>query len=720
MLTSIQNNMKKRYLNIISILAVSLGSSCVDYVPTDEFMVEKPESIAQQEELNAYQTLKNYVDSTANPNFILGGAVSQSEYADKGVMYRLINSNFHEITAGYGMKHGAVVQADGSLFLDGVNAMLETAAGAGTSVYGHTLCWHANQNATYLNRLLEPLVVNSPAFPNELELSGLKAGELSGYSTNGDVTVVDNEGMGEGTPALKLTAGGNVSSPEDLQLVFPDIPTEVGKEYEVVAYIKSNKPGEGRISFEGLENNEPEIDWMDSGEASATFQTTMSWKEVRFRISDFQGETFKMKFDLGYTPGATYYLDINNMYVFDPNGEPFINNLIDDGDFESGTGWGGWGNNSTRGITEDGMGFGGEGKAFYVTNPSVTGGFWEVQTSYGFAEPLENGETYKLSFWVKGDAEGIIRPELQSPNYSSNGFGQVLVTKEWTQVELTTTATADDRIRFIISYGEFAGTVYIDNVVLSSASLSGGSTTLVQKTPEEKKSIISGELERWISEMVTNSSEHVKACDVVNEPMGDGNPYELKTGVGKTDKAADEFYWQDYLGKDYAVKAFQWAREYGNPDDLHFINDYNLEYSLDKCQGLIDYVAYLESQGAHVDGIGTQMHIGIDSNKQNIAKMFEMLAATGKLIKVSELDVRVNSSNPTLEMLQQQAEMYKYVVDTYNEYVPKAQQYGITVWGITDSPDNASWLPGGHQGLWNINFNRKPAYVGFLEGLQGL
>ncbi|WP_215224618.1 endo-1,4-beta-xylanase [Echinicola shivajiensis] len=712
--------MKKRYINFLGGVALSLTSSCVDYVSTDEYQVEKPESIALQEELNSYNTLKTYIDSIANPDFVLGGAVSQSEYANKGVLYRLINSNFQEITAGYGMKHGAVVQSDGSLSMDAVNAMYQAAAEAGTSIYGHTLCWHANQNAGYLNGLLEPLVVNSPAFANELDLNGLMAGELSANPTNGDVSIAANKGMGEGTSAIKLTTGASVSSPGDLQFVIPDIPSEAGMEYEIVAYIKSDMPGEGRISFEGLGNNEPEIDWMGTGMASSSFQTSMSWREIRFSLNDFQGDSFKLKFDMGYAPGVTYYLDINNLYVYDPNGEPVINNLVADGDFESGSGWGGWGNGSTRGITEDGMGFGGEGKAFFVTNPSVTGGFWEVQTSYGFAEPLENGETYKLSFWVKGDAEGIIRPELQSPNYSSNGFGQVMVTKEWQQVELTTTATADDRSRLIISYGEYAGTVYIDNVVLSSASLSGGSTTLVQKTPEEKESIISGELERWISEMVTNSAEHVKAWDVVNEPMDDGNPYELKTGIGKADKAADEFYWQDYLGKDYAVMAFQWARSYGNPDDLHFINDYNLEYNLDKCQGLIDYVTYLESQGAQVDGIGTQMHIGIDSNKQNIAMMFEMLAATGKLIKVSELDVRVNSANPTPEMLEQQAEMYKYVVDTYNEYVPKAQRYGITVWGITDSPDDASWLPGERQGLWDLNFNRKPAYVGFVEGLQGL
>ncbi|MDR7131985.1 GH35 family endo-1,4-beta-xylanase [Algoriphagus sp. 4150] len=701
-------------------LAISIGAaSCVDQMATDEFQVEKPATIAAQEVLNSYGVLKSYIDTLAYPDFKLGGAVDMAEYSSKGVMYRLINSNFDEITAGFGMKHGAVVQANGNFDFSRVNSMLETASGAGVSVFGHTLAWHANQNAAYLNSLLEPLVVNSPAFANELDLSSPMSGELGEWEKTGDVTIKTDWGMGEGTAAFVLTSGAG-SNPESLQLKTPEIPVIKGKAYEIVLYIKSDVPGSGGITFEGLSNNSPEIDWMNTGSDSSAFKTGISWQEIRFRVSDFVGNSFKIKINLGYVPDVSYSIDINNLYVFDPTGEPAISNLISDGDFESGTGWGGWGNGSTRGVTEEGMGFGGSGRSFYVTNPSITGGFWEVQTSYELAEPLKNGEEYKLSFWVKGDAEGIIRPELQSPDYSSNGFGQVGVTKEWKQVSLITVATAPDRVRFVISYGEFEGTVYLDNVVLSSASLSGGTTTLVIKTAEEKTAIVSGEFGRWIAGMLANSKAHIKAWDVVNEPMDDDNPSELKTGVGKTDLPADHFFWQDYLGKDYAVKAFELAEQYGNPDDRLFINDYNLEYSLAKCQGLIDYVSYLETKGITVDGIGTQMHIGIDSDKDNIVEMFKMLAATGKLIKVSELDVRVNTPNPTAEILDLQREMYQFVAEKYLEHVPAAQRYGITVWGIKDSDMNSSWLPGEKQGLWDINLNRKPAYAGFAEGLEGM
>jgi hypothetical protein len=83
------------------------------------------------------------------------------------------------------------------------------------------------------------------------------------------------------------------------------------------------------------------------------------------------------------------------------------------------------------------------------------------------------------------------------------------------------------------------------------------------------------------------------------------------------------------------------ARQYGNSSDKLFINDYGLENSLAKCDGLIDYVSYIESKGAQVDGIGTQMHLSLSADTSKIAQMFQKLAATGKLIKISEFDIQI-------------------------------------------------------------------------------
>ena len=712
-----------KYLNRLLVFGglLSIISSCADPDPL-EFEVEKPEGWDAQQEINEYASLKSYIDSTSNADFKLGGAVSISEYNNKGVMHRLINRNFDELTLHYGMKHGAIVRANGDIDLTQVNELITTAEQAGTSIYGHTLTWHANQNASYLNSLLEPLVIESPSIPNDLDKSGLMDGSFTGYTSNTaeeNIMIAENEGIGDETNAIQFAVPSGSAQAEDFQFSTPDIPVMPDHEYEVIFFIKSDMPGEVSISFDGLNENMPLIDYNNDGEATETFQTDFAWKEIRFRISDFELDSFSLNFNFGAQPGVNYMIDITNLYVYDLEGEPMQNNLVANGDFESGTGWGGWGNGSTRGLTEDGLGFGNEGKAFFVTNPSITSGYWSVQTVYNFPEPLESGETYILSFWVKGDAEGIIRPELQSPNYSSDGFGQVNVGTEWKRVEVQTTVNADDRGRLIFSYGEFAGTVYLDNVSLTNAAGGGGSTTILVRDDATKSAIIEEELERYISTVVT-ATPYVDAWDVVNEPMDDGNPYELKSEARDSNVQDDEFYWQDYLGKDYAVKAFNLARQYGEPEDLLFINDYNLEYNLDKCKGIIEYVEYIESQGAQVDGIGTQMHISIDSDREKIAEMFRLLAASGKLVKVSELDVRTNADEPTPEVLEQQADMYRFVVDSYLANVPKEQRYGITVWGISDSPENASWLAGEYQGLWDINLNRKPAYKSFAEALSDM
>jgi endo-1,4-beta-xylanase len=273
---------------------------------------------------------------------------------------------------------------------------------------------------------------------------------------------------------------------------------------------------------------------------------------------------------------------------------------------------------------------------------------------------------------------------------------------------------------------ETVGTVYVDNVTLRRVNPNGGA----ELTEAQKVDTIAKQLDTWIGIMVDTCKSYVKAWDVVNEPMSDWpDPTQLKTGIGAT-LADDEFYWQDYLGKDYAVRAFRVAREHCNTGDKLFINDYGLE-SADqkKCLGLIAYVNYIESQGQAVDGIGTQMHVTLgETSMDGIRAMLANLAATGKLIKISELDMGIKpsgsssnvlTSNITDAQLQEMADFYKEIVEAYFELVPVGQRYGITQWAITDSSTSSSWRPREPIGLWTEGYSRKHAYAGFADGLAG-
>ncbi|WP_281310091.1 endo-1,4-beta-xylanase [Flavobacterium flavigenum] len=555
--------MNKLYKIALLSSVLMMAASCTNDNILD-YNYEKPQSIANQEGIDAYKDLKTYVNKEVNPGFKLGAGISLSDYTSKSVIYRLVNKNFDEITLGYEMKHGAVVQADGSLNLDNVNKLLKTANEANLSVFGHTLCWHANQNAAYLNSLIAPDVLSSTG------------------------------------------------------------------------------PGWDLIMAENFETD---------------------------NISNYT--------------------------------------------FNSGL---------TSAFTEVGQGNNNSGRALKLTNASVRTNEWDAQLYLKFSPAVKLGEKYRLTMDVRSDvtASSPTQAQLNVGGYKHwDFFGAVPYTGTWATYTKETTISAEMVACNTIAFnlGKSAGNFYYDNIKIEKYNATGSIQTL-EKTSEQKKTIIAEALDKWISGMVTNCKTYTKAWDVVNEPMDDGNPYDLKTGVGKTLKS-DEFYWQDYLGKDYAVEAFKLARKYGNPTDQLFINDYNLEYNLDKCKGLIQYVQYIEGKGQKVDGIGTQMHITINSDKDKIETMFQLLAATGKLIKVSELDVAAGL-NPTATDLQMQTEMYKYVADMYAKYIPVNQRYGITIWGVTDSKSDSSWLPGQHQGLWNIDFIRKSSYTGFAEGIKGL
>jgi len=92
--------------------------------------------------------------------------------------------------------------------------------------------------------------------------------------------------------------------------------------------------------------------------------------------------------------------------------------------------------------------------------------------------------------------------------------------------------------------------------------------------------------------------------------------------------------------------AVELARTHGPANIKLFVNDYNLESDWDdnkKLKSLISWIEKWESDGVTViDGIGTQMHISCymdpatqASKEEHIIQMFELMAGTGKLVKIT-------------------------------------------------------------------------------------
>ena len=751
-----------KYRNMLPFVALSvlILTSCDDNKmewykdPTHGAVTSSELPLQLAEKISRYKPLKEYL---SDPNFKLGIGVGMDEYLGDETTTTIVNENFNDLTIGYAMKHGPMVDSKGNLKFDKVDQLFTKTIEAGISIYGHCLIWHTNQNASYLDSLIAPEVIPGPAGSNLLDLSGIEDGTFDGWNRkNGSdaMSIVEGEGLTATSKALKFAVGSSVTAAHSVQLYTPDISAVSGHNYEISFFVRSDNPGKARLTFDGLGNNYPYKDWYATGGSwTEAFETTSQWQQVKITVNDFVSTTFQIAFEFGYLPDVTYYVD--NIVVTDKDAEPTVVNLISNGDFESKaiTPWGAWSSGKAT-ISEEGEGYG-SSYSMKLTS-SVDGGAgnaYKAQAGYGFDTPLEVGKTYEFSAMIKASVSTTFQIQIQnSTSYAGECYVDGNVSTTWTEFKKEFTVSKEDMNRFCINFGVSAGDYYIDNIVLSEKVVETRAVTRASGPPilefcESNKIMTKGHaiiygMRRWghpdwmpsdrkemefyfekhIQELALRYKDRIQIWDVVNEPMDDGKTSDIKTGKGKTDLASDEFYWQDYFltPKDYAVEAFKLARQYGNPDNKLFINDYNLEYNLNKCDGLIKYVEYIESKGATVDGIGTQMHIAIDSNKDNIAQMFQKLGATGKLIKVSELDIKVNTSSPTTENLAQQAEMYQYVIDMYKKYIPADKQYGITIWGVSDNEkEHVNWIPNDAPNLWDANYARKHAYKGVADGLAG-
>lgn len=366
--------------------------------------------------------------------------------------------------------------------------------------------------------------------------------------------------------------------------------------------------------------------------------------------------------------------------------------------------------NAVTSFTDDGTGANGEGRALKIVNSEVRTNDWESQFFITFGPHVEAGDQFRFRMDVK--AEQSVTFPTQAHNEPTqylhwDFFGQINATTEWTEHYMQITVSEDQAGAGTIAFnlGANATTYYFDNMEVWYYNTEGG-IEFVEKSDEEKEQILSDELETYVSSVVGNTS-YINGWNVIHGAIESGSEdgYQLKND--------SDFNWHQYLGDDYGVQAFQTARENADADDKLFISDYGLE-NLNKTRGLINYVEFIENNGATVDGIGAHLDISINSSEQDITEMLELLSDTGKMIKISGLNVSlggISAGNAPDEVFQAQADKYRFVVEQYLSIVPDDQQYGITVWNPVDSNGNAG-------GLWTSDYSRKRAYAGFATGLM--
>jgi len=347
-------------------------------------------------------------------------------------------------------------------------------------------------------------------------------------------------------------------------------------------------------------------------------------------------------------------------------------------------------------------------RSMKVINPTAYGtSQWRVQVASDLFNTV-SGTHYIISYWVKAaNPGGSIR---LSTGPTAQYQADIPIGTAWQLVSWDLTANSP-QTRILFDMGAAANTYYIDDASVKEAVSAPSGAEVANKLDLALGNFITNTVDRY--------KNTVHEWDVVNELFTDNGNIRNNSNTDITPN--DVLVWSHYLGRDYAFKAFEYAKA-ADPAATLYINDYNLESSPAKLDSLIAYVAELKARGAKVDGIGTQMHISRNTSYTGIDRMFQKLAETGLKIRISELDIKtvLNSAAaaPTPQLLAYQATMMQYVVSSYMKHVPAAQRAGITVWGVVDKYswiyDNGKEFPL----LYDNEYNKKPAYAGFLQGLQ--
>lgn len=709
-------------------LGLALLTSCADNDMPFFGGVPEPGSKAQYAYLNEYDVLKNYTNPNANPDFKLGLGVDAASFAAGNAQYQIAATNFNEVTPGNEMKYASIVGDDGSMNFSTVANMIEDAKAANLTIYGHTLAWHSQQNVKYLNSLIADRVIDTGESGEVVETEDAYVD----YST---FTSFPYFVMGY-TPEFKDGCMVSTYPGEWYQYFIADkIPTEIGQNYTVTLSIKTSAPASMNLQF---------------GNWGALTDKTINtsggvWEEITVDYTNCQtAESFVV-----LQPG-TFDGEVQLRWTrvtHSEEEEQVVNEYLYQNDFSGTEMPGGWGDTGPSFTIEQGAGPDGSA-AYKITNPTAMASY-QGQFAVDFDTPLTNGEKYFVSYWIKGSGSGNLGNGLQAPNagYASAGeFGNAAFNTEWNQVTLSCTCSRDDATRLIFSFGDFVGDIYIDDLQFYIQK----PANMEPLTPEEKKDTLTWAMDQWITGIMNATGGYVTTWEAVNEAVGGADNdsdgwYELQTADPKNPDA-NSFYWQDYLTpEDYvpivtklATQRFQEAG--GDPSQLKlFINDYNLESWWDGNQKLKSLIYWIkdvwEPRGAKIDGIGTQMHVTYfmkesDQKAQEdaIVNMFQLLASSGKLIKISELDVGIapqafgtplTTDQVTYEQKLKIADFCQFIIQKYFEIIPAAQQYGITQWNCTDSPANSGWRPGEPVGLWDANYSRTPTYGGFANGLAG-
>ena len=625
----------------------------------------------------------------------LGVSFTYGEYQQNPKVAEILKRDFAAVTFGNEMKHDAIVQQGGAYYFTRADQMAGWAKTCGAELFGHTLGWHSQQQRTYLNNLISRAARNNGASLLQRNWN-FEAGTLDGFQADGFEVFQSLYDVFAGDYAAKAGSDGAT--------LTVDASLEAGKPYTFSCWAKTLAK-EGSLS-------------VTSGDGQSA-QTKVSGQWFKYEVPF----TLESPGDFAFRITASKDVVIDNVRILGEGGGGGQEPAAEVIDFEG---------LATGPLNSPDISAINGADYVRVTGETAHGGSLSLKmdNSSGYAQnawsiqvltksfPVTPGTTYRLSWYAKASRAADFQIDVRGDGdvkYFESKYGKFpKAGADWTYQSVEFTVASGSELSFAFYGGVEAVTYYLDDIRLAPASAAASAPRRRAAPAFSAVSSLNGELVNdvigyvyrdWVYTMVGHFDAY--GWDVVNETFSDWPAGAFRT---PQNTSGEVFVWGQYFKstKDWVDKAFAYATDAlarNGKTAVLYLNDYNLETSADKRKAYCDYV----KGNPQVTGVGTQMHLdmGTPDLKNLIVASLTDLKNTGRLVRISELDIKCTD-------LTAQADLYKFIFQQYLEIVPAAQRGGITIWGINDKD---SWVKQEQDGRQNmpllyqgVNYARKPAW----------
>ena len=344
--------------------------------------------------------------------------------------------------------------------------------------------------------------------------------------------------------------------------------------------------------------------------------------------------------------------------------------------------------------------------------------------------------TYTTTFYArpeKNDKDASINITFSGTNVEGTGANGTwnLKAGKWTKVVVEAQSATGETEGYLRIDNTRAGVVYVQKVQVGYYP-----DNHRPQTDQEKNDTIHHAINTWCDGLMKINAGRINLFDLIDEPLD--NSAVLENGYYDLKHAgAGQIFWQDVLGSEnYAPVVSKTASEAyekhgGDPALLKFfISETGLE-DQKTFESLNHWINLWINKGAKIDGINAKLNLTYNEdatkqaeNKATIDRLLSNLASTGKLVRLSNFDIKyvdaaganVTASNITEEQRQKLADYYGYIIKRYMTTILPQNQAGICKGNMLDTNDPV--------GLWAVDSKTKDwvrtaTYKAFCDALSG-